>query len=88
MYLTTDEAKILLHDRTRVMDKSLATINYHIKKLKAQEEGILLDNGTVLYYKQEGFYLSGFDTDIEEIYNYLELSEDYLLSLSDNLLVA
>lgn len=90
-YLTEDEAKILLHDRSTLNDTTVQEINAHIKRLTSKPYGqvsIVLDTGAKISYEESGFYLSGFDDGVEDLYNYLELGQDYLLSVQDNYQVA
>ena len=89
-YLSEDEVKILLHDRSTLNDTTIAEINRHIQRLKTKPytTSIRLDTNAHIYYSENGYYLLGLEQEKEDLYHYLELTDDYLLSISDSYQVA
>lgn len=91
MYLTQDQAKIALHDHSRLT--TITEINQEINKLKSHSSGqysIMLSTGTKLKYDafRNKFYLCGYhysDFDNVYIYESLEILNQYWEYLTDDL---
>lgn len=89
MFLTEEQAAILIHDRSRIVTR--LPINLYKpqevrRELNQLRENIhscvMLDTGTKLYYDKhnQAFYLSGnhpFRCDSLSMYDHLDILEDY-----------
>lgn len=91
MYLTQDQAKIALHDQSRLT--TFAEINQEINNLKSHSSGqysVMLSTGCKLKFdtNRQKFYLDGYhysEFDTVFIYDSLEIIEDYWEYLKDDL---